>query len=349
MHYFFIIIFSLLLSFKSYSSNELISSYKVSDLNKNLSKIANKFEIKSKNKNSFIVYVQQHELELFNKLAPKALLLTQDINQQLKTDNKSRKFYRKYSEVRTTIAKFIKDYPQYTELIEYGRSKSNRPLFALKISNKDTLSKTNLMITAATHGDELITVEAILGIIHSLLKKQSSSSRFQNFINGKSIFFIPVVNPDGFIKRNRYSHRVDPNRAYPMPVTGERLKKNVQCIDQLITFFHQQNIQGVIDFHAHGKMIMFPWAYSLDKINAADFSTFYQLTTEMALAPNYKHGQISKVIYTAKGSSSDYYYSSQNAVAIAIELGKSKYPRSSKIQAIVQQASEMVWRFIDHF
>ena len=346
-----IFIFLFMFSQISFSKidNEIILSYKISKNNSNIDKISDQFEIISKTKNMFLVYVLKEKRDKFIKLAPKALLISLDINKNLRSKNNFLNTYRTYKNVKEDINQLVSLYPTLTKSIKYGESKDGNPLIALRLtsSNKKIKNKNRIMLTAATHGDEIITVEVLFGLMESLLTKSVQSERFSNILEHNEIYFIPVVNPDGYKRRSRYAHRKDPNRAYPMKDGSRKYKSKVKCIEELMKFYNQMNFNGSIDFHASGKMIMFPWAHTKEKIISSDFDLFSKLTKKMAIANKYKHGQISKVIYIAKGSSVDYYYLKNQGLALAVELTTSKAPNPKKIDKIIKEASEMTWKYLE--
>ena len=337
-----------ILSMNSYSK-EVISSYKVSRANKNLQRIADSFEIKKKLNNSYVVYVIKEKTNDFKLLAPNAKLLDLDINKSIR--DKELNGYHTFSEVVSKYNDLAKEFSDIAKIEKYGVSKKGLPLFAIKISDNVNLDEKEpkLMFTSATHGDELITVEVQMSLVEELLRNFHSDPRLKRMIEEKQLYFIPVVNPDGFSKRSRYSSgRVDPNRDYPWPKKPNRVNK-VTCIKHLMNFYNKHDFSGSMDIHASGKMIMFPWAYTRKSIANSDFKFMDNLTTSMAKTNNYKHGPISKVIYVAKGSSADYYYWKNNGVALAIELTTTKAPASSKIPLVVDEAREMIWQFIEAF
>ena len=345
-----IVLISLLFSTYLFSSEEIISSYQISLSHPQLPVISDNFEIKKREGKKLLVYVLKERVEEFLKLAPNAPLIDYDINLELKKLGFSTKGYHSYPEVRSKLSKLNIAYPNITVLEEYGKSRKGNPLLSFTI-NKDGNSqapKPRLLLTAATHGDEIITVEVLLKLLENLLLKQKNNPRFKRIVEHLEISFVPVVNPDGFIRRRRYAGRVDPNRAYPWPENPRR-DKIVSCINHLINYFEKKDFNGTIDFHAYGKMVMFPWGYSKQKIRANEYSILDELTKKMAKKNRYKHGAISKVIYVAKGNSADYYFWKNNSKAIAVELSTSKSPSSSKIPSIVKEAEEMLWTYFEHF
>ena len=203
------------------------------------------------------------------------------------------------------------------------------------------------MITAATHGDEIITTEVALGLIDKLIAGYGNDQRITNMVDNRELYFVPVVNADGFVARARYDKGVDPNRSYPYPENPNA--KSTASITALINFFNSRNFEGTLDFHASGELTMYPWAYSYDSVPKKDKEIFHNLTKKMAATNGYTYGPISEVIYVAKGSSADYYYWTKNTIAIAIEVGNSKSPYPNEIPNYIKEQVESTWIFIESF
>lgn len=234
----------------------------------------------------------------------------------------------------------------WIKVIQYGNSKAGRPLSALRI-NKSGEVKPVLMITAATHGDELITTEVMIALVNQLIEGAESNSRFAAMLDNHDLYFVPVVNPDGFTSVRRYDGNVDPNRSYPWP--GNENAIPTPSIASLIQLFHQIQPVGTLDYHAYGELVMYPWAYTYDAIDAKFDVPFGKLCTSMAEHNGYTHGSISNVIYIAQGSSADYYFSKLSSASLAIEIGSDKIPDPSEFPEYVQSQAESLWRFIEAF
>jgi hypothetical protein len=224
-----------LLSFELTYGREIIHSFKVSHSNKNLQKIADQFEIKDRLEGFFIVYVLEEKVRKFKALAPKAILIEHDINTKISHYNFVG--YSSFEEVKKRYYDLALKYPYFAKIEKYGTSQKARELFVLKDEKEP-----KLMITSPPHGDELITVE-------ELLTKANLDPRLKSMIDDHEIYFIPVVNLDGFIKKSRYaSGWVDPNRDSPWPDHPDRASK-VTCIKHLVKFFHQHSFDGSLDIH----------------------------------------------------------------------------------------------------
>ena len=313
-------------------------------------KVADRFEVHHRHGNGFEVIVPAKRAKELLKLVPGAKLLEADISAQLHAlDDSWMAGYHDFDSVQEHLKRIVAENPGIAKLEQYGKSEEGHPLYVLKISDNvdQDEAEPELLITAATHGDELITVEVLFGILDTLLAKYKKEERFTKMVDERELFFIPVVSPDGYTKKSRYANGVDPNREYPWP---ENPTRNVNAAIQAeIDWFHKHDIKGNIDYHAAGGIVMHPWSYTEEKVPSGDEKVFADVCRSMAETNGYRHGQISHVLYFAKGGSVDYWYWKNKTIAIAVEIGRSKAPPSHQIAGYVEQNLESTWRFIEYF
>jgi len=325
-----------------------ISKYEISKNNKNLKQIVSQFEVIENLKDSLQIYVPTFKAGILLNLAPNSKLISESIYKNQNTELATK--YKNYSEVVNLMNDIQKKYPKYVTVHTYGKSARGLDLIYMKISDNVKIDEEEpeLLITAATHGDELITTESLMRFIVNMMESKDSDTRVASLIQDHELYFIPVVNPDGFTKRRRYTaDGTDPNREYPYP--NKPNKDSVQCIKKEIEFFHTRNFAGSMDLHASGEMIMYPWGYTKGSVPAADKVMFETLGKAMAQDNKYRVGQISKIIYVAPASSADYFYWKSGTIAFGIELAKNKVPRSRKIEGIVKETTSMIYTFIEKF
>ena len=333
---------------------EPLASIWVSGSNPDLvAELAERYEVKDKEDGGYVLLLPPADLVSVLNNYPGIRVVEKNIYQQLEeaiaADPTYLDGYRSFDEIEQVLQKFVTDYPAIASLEEYGQSANGRSLYALKISDNVAENETEpeLMLTASTHGDELITVEVLVRLVEKMLVGYGTNDRFTDMVDNVELFIIPVVNPDGFVRQSRYANGADPNRAYPWPERPSR--SPVACVANVMSFFHNNDIAGGLDFHASGQMVMYPWAWTYDPVDSADELVFRNLGTAMAEENGYAMGQISRIIYVAKGSSADYYYWKTGALTYGIELATSKVPPSSRIPNVVDEAEEMTWRFVEHF
>lgn len=332
---------------------QVLSRYQIEGLSETqMQKISDNFEIEEKTKTGFKIIVPSAEVQTLKSIAPDARLVTANIESDLshlRLFNLAANNYHTLAQVHQKMEAWAAQHPDIAQLVDYGKSTQGRRLVALKLSDNVTQDELEpeLMLTSATHGDEIITTEILLGLMDQLIAGYGVDSRLTKMVQDHELYFIPVINADGFASRSRYDNGVDPNRAYPYPEKPD--VESTTTIKNLIGFFHSREFAGSIDFHAQGGMVMYPWAYTYDPLPEPDRTRFDDLAKKMAQDNRYVYGPISEVIYVAKGSSADYYYWQKKTLAYGIEVGRSKAPSPSQIPAYIEEQRELLWKFIENF
>ncbi|MBM4317967.1 MAG: zinc carboxypeptidase [Deltaproteobacteria bacterium] len=345
--FFFFVTFCIL-GYANPNKSNILSSYWVSpSRDQVMREIARKFEVTRKLNGGYEVIVPLNQTQDLFSLIPEAQLIEFDISSSIR--NKTRQElqgYHDFNTVQSHLQTLLNSYPNLTSLEEYGKSLEKRPLLALKVSASRTQNrKPAILLTSSTHGDELITVEVLFGLLETLLSGSKTDSRLSKILENFEIYFIPVVNPDGYVRRERYANGVDPNRDYPWP--QDPTHKSNPCISAIMKFYESHQIRASIDFHAFGEMIMYPWAYTYNSLPSFEEGIFDGVTGKMASFNGYTYGQISKVIYVAQGSSADYYHWKHQAWSLGIEVGQQKVPSSSDIPKILKENLDSTWTFIE--
>ena len=328
-------------------SNPVLSLYSLHSSDDGLMRsVARRWEVKSKEGNQFKVIVPKPEALQFLAIAPKAQLIEPDMAAALrKKVGADRAGWRNLQGVHAELDKIADDYPMIATVDTYGKSMEGRALKVLRLQGKTPLSQRApaVAITSATHGDELITVEVVMELLQEMVSKYGTDTRITRMIDSHEIFFIPVVNPDGYVRMERYSNGVDPNRDYPWPESPNRNPN--PAIKAIMDFFASHDVKGSLDYHSTGGMIMYPWAYTHQSLHQEDKEKFAEITRNMASTNGYRHGPIADVIYVAKGSSADYYYWKLKTTSLAIEIRRDG--SASLIPEMTRENRESTWQFIE--
>lgn len=89
-----------------------------------------------------------------------------------------------------------KRYPHLAELHSIGRSKENRSILALSLSNNRTTNtgKIPILFHCSIHANEVIATEHCYDIIYSILNSETSVKKYLDVFR---IWVIPILNPDG--------------------------------------------------------------------------------------------------------------------------------------------------------
>lgn len=324
--------------------------------------IKQEFEVRRKTENTYEIYVPANRVNIIKEIAPVANMVTNDSSAGIKAqfNRYNIKNYRSINEVYLAMINLEKQYPDFIKLYEYGVSagapergvKVSR-LIAVKFSDnvQQEEDETNLMFTAATHGDELITTESMLRHMERLAQSyQNGDQTARQMIDNNELFFIPVVNPDGFRHVSRYTaDGTDPNRSYPFVNEVGSNRNYAKCIQELMKFHEERNFKGTIDFHAFGELVLLPYADTTERVS--NYNEYSQLGQLMNPRRRYKVTQIShdRGIGIATGSSVDYFHS-RGSTAFGIELARTKVPRrDSDIETSVSDVSHIISTYVNSF
>ena len=308
--------------------------------------------IENRKGTTYEIVVSEEQEPLLLSLAPQAKLLEADAaraGQALLQKFKSRltsENYHSIEEVQAWMQNIAKERAELARVVTYGESADSRPLMALNLTGRAG-TKPVVMITAATHGDELITTEVLMRLVDKLVAGYGRNERLTRMLDQHDLYFVPVVNPDGFARTRRYDGFKDPNRSYPYPGHGEMVP--TPSIAGLIRLFEMIKPVGTLDYHAYGELTMYPWAYTYDKIAEPYAAKFDALAAAMSAENRYTYGPIASTIYVAPASSADYYFWKTNATSFAIEMGHDKIPDPSEFPSYVQATEESLWKFIESF
>ncbi|MGZ3695675.1 MAG: M14 family metallopeptidase [Bdellovibrionota bacterium] len=344
-----------LLSLTAHAQDPVLSSYELASPDTaTLAAVAKYFDVDHARGNNLEIIVPQNQASLLLAIAPRAKLIEADTaaaNQaKLRTFRKNnflltQNGYHSYDQVQAWMHSIPQQYP-FASVVDYGISPKGRVFSALRLNNGNS-PKPVLLITAATHGDELITTEVTMALVNQMLAAYGKDTRFTQMIDRHDIYIVPTLNADGFTATARYDGNADPNRSYPWP--GNPTAKPTPSIAAIIKLFEAIHPVASLDFHAYGGMIMYPWAYTHDAIDSTNKARLESLTTSMAAENHYAHGPISDVIYIAQGSSADYYFWKAGTNGIAIEMGDDKIPDPSEFPAYINAIGNSTWKFVEAF
>jgi len=130
--------------------------------------------------------------------------------------------YYNYEEIVEALKALNREYPDFTELEEVGKSEEGRIIWALTINNPETgeaLDKPGVYVDGNIHGNEIQAGEVCLYLANRLLTKYVENDKIREIVDRNVFYIIPVVNVDG-----RYHFFNDPNT--PSTNRGLRIPKD---------------------------------------------------------------------------------------------------------------------------
>ena len=238
-----------------------------------------------------------------------------------------------------------------TEKKSIGRTANGRDIYMVKISDNATSDEQNsepqIMYTAVHHACEPAGLMTVVYFMYYLLENYETDTRVRNIVDNRELFFIPVVNPDGYAynqqtnpdggglwRKNRNGSGVDPNRNYgpkkywnfknkgssddPEDVTYRGTapfsEKETQTIRDFVA---TKNIRLNLNYHAFGNVVYYPWAHK-DVIASPHC---LPLMKEMTRVNGYSYGSSDKMIYPIRGDADDWLLEVQDILSVTPEVG----------------------------
>ncbi|RLI59065.1 MAG: hypothetical protein DRO67_10135 [Candidatus Asgardarchaeum californiense] len=141
---------------------------------------------------------------------------------------------------------FNDKYPKLVDVFSIGKSVLGKDILCIKITNEDNNeSKLSGLIDGCIHGNEWESSEACLYLSEYLLINFGNNETINNILNRTEIYIVPLVNPDGRQKDQRWNENgVDLNRNFDIHfgrLRGRSLRMG-RLLGQKIPFVYIPNI-----------------------------------------------------------------------------------------------------------
>lgn len=250
-----------------------------------------------------------------------------------------------------------------------------RPVYWVRISNNPNQDqeKPKVLYTSLTHAREPASMQQMLYQMWYYLENYSTNPEIKYLVDNIEMFFIPCVNPDGYIynqsispnggglwRKNRRvngdgSMGVDLNRNFgyqwgfdntgSSPIgssetyrgTGAFSEPETQLIKQ---FCEEREISLALNNHTYSDILIYPWGYN--STLTPDAEVFIEYAKLLTFENKYVYGTCFETLnYTANGGSDDWFYGEQQTknkiMAFTPEAGKPSdgfWPQISRIEEI---------------
>ncbi|MCK5559548.1 MAG: zinc carboxypeptidase, partial [Thermoplasmata archaeon] len=120
--------------------------------------------------------------------------------------------YHNLSEVNAKLNNIAQSHPTIAKVYDLGklypwpngtpkRTVHNRTLYALEVSDNpgsNESAEPDILYMGLHHAREWITVEVVIYVLEYIINNFQTNSTIANIINNTELWFVPVVNPDGF-------------------------------------------------------------------------------------------------------------------------------------------------------
>jgi hypothetical protein len=252
-------------------------------------------------------------------------------------------FFFTYWETRDSLTAWAARYPTICKLDSAGRSYQGLALLTLKVSDNPAVDEGEpaALFNGATHAREPMGNYMCLDYIQYLLYNYNTDSLVHWFVNNRQIYFIPVMNPDGYrynsdsggatsnIRKNRHFYTgqstatagVDLNRNYgykwgwddigSSPNVTQETFRGSGRFSELETqaardYYLPKKIRTQMDYHSYGPYNLCVWGYSTNHEPIPDSATIWEMLDSMRAKdgfPAASTGPCSRVLYLANGGS----------------------------------------------
>ena len=210
----------------------------------------------------------------------------------------------------------------------------------VKISDNPNISEgePQILYTALHHAREPASLQQLIYFMWYLLENYDSNDSIKQIIDNSELFFVPCVNPDGYIfneiiepngggmwrKNTRDSHGVDNNRNYSYidengnevwntSGTSNNPNNNTYAGDgpfsesenRAIRYFvESNNFKIALNNHTYGNLLLYPYGYDYNQITEDD--DIFQFISSALVSENNYDNIISADLYPAAGDSDDF-------------------------------------------
>jgi len=227
---------------------------------------------------------------------------------------------------------------------ETAQGLANRSLFAAEVSTGG--SKRDILFMGLHHADEWISLEVVVYLLRYVLLNAGNDSRVDAILARANLWFVPLVNPDGFEyarlndslwRKNRRDNGdgtfgVDLNRNYgymwgsggfgtstndsEYRGTGPFSEPESRAIRDL-ALAHPPVLS--ISYHSAGQWVLYPWSYT--RLPTADDDRLSNFAIEMAVANGYQVLQEGRATHVNPGNSDDWLYGTLGTAPFTFEVG----------------------------
>ncbi len=108
--------------------------------------------------------------------------------------------YHTLVEIEAYLEGVAERYPALVTLHEIGRSRADRPIWALDINNPATgpaSEKPGFYVDGNIHGGEVLAGEGALAFMERLLSGYGGDAEITDLVDNRAFYVVPIVNPDG--------------------------------------------------------------------------------------------------------------------------------------------------------
>ena len=282
--------------------------------------------------------------------------------------------YYTFTQVESVLNQIAAQYPSIVApRVSIGTTIEGRQLWMIKISDNPLVdeNEAEVRFDSMHHAREPEGMQMTLWMALWLCEQYGVDPLATYLVNEREMFFVPVVNPDGYAynqstnpagggmwRKNRRvngggTFGVDPNRNWPekwgFDNTGSSPTSSSETyrgsgpasepeIAAMVAFCNARNFSTAISGHTYSNLWLYPYGYAqLYPANNAQYVEVSSLATEVN---HYQVGPPAFILYLANGVTNDWEHNIRGTMSWTPEIGSSSdgfWPPTSRIIPLAQE------------
>lgn len=277
---------------------------------------------------------------------------------ETKESNDPLRAYYSITEYHTFMQNTAIQFPNICQLVQFGSSIQNRPLYFLKISDNVSVQENEpeVRLISSIHGDEVVGFDLLIRLIQLLTAQYGTNPRITDIVNSTELWICPMLNPDGYVAASRFNaNGADLNRNFPGP-NGIQHPDGMAWQPETLAVMNHGNSNSInlsANFHGGALVANYPWDYTYTL--APDNDLFIQLAltysinnTSMYNSPYFPQGITNGAQwYIVNGGLQDWVYAYNGAFDITIEVSDIKWPNASTLDSYWNLNQESILSYIE--
>jgi len=285
--------------------------------------------------------------------------------------------YHTYAEMVAELDALHAEFPQLTsERISIGTSWEGRDLWVMKVSDNpafDDATEPDVFYNGVTHAREPIGCTLCLALIRYLCENYGSDPQVTGLVDGTEAWFLPVINPDGYVHNETTGGMWRKNRRDDGGSIGVDLNRNwgfkwgfnnsgsspYPSADDYRgpAPFSEPETRAVRDFmierefvlswdcHSYSNLFLYPVGYS--RIYTPEHGHYTDLAAGYTQHNGYTAGTAWELLYPVNGGSFDWSYGDQiskpRCFGVSPEVGESFWQDSQIPNHIAENIPAMLF------
>jgi carboxypeptidase T len=269
--------------------------------------------------------------------------------------------YHTYDEMTAALREAVAGHPDIATLSSIGDTYEGRRIPIIKISDNaaDDEDEPEVLFTCNVHAREHLTTEMCLHIVDRFTAGYGSDQAVTDVVNGKEIYVVPSVNPDGAeydISGGGYQGWRKNRQPNPDGTVGTDLNRNFSykwgCCDgssgstaaedyrgasaasapevRAVQAFAEsrvvggvQQLKAHIDFHTFSELVLWPFGHTDDTVTEGmtqeEYDRLQSIGQQMAASNGYTPEQ-SSALYITDGDMNDYMWGTHKVLTYCFEM-----------------------------